>query len=126
MVIALGTTARLAGLEVALGSAAILLIVKALPFSIRDTVTAAGAGLRALRRAWSADPALHRVALGLVLFLALAIRLYYLYQPIRYDEATTFLYFAVRPLPAAISDYSFPNNHIFHTLLVWLVTRILG
>jgi len=126
MVIALGTTARLAGLEVALGSAAIMLIVKALPFSLRDTVAAAGEGLRALRRTWSTDPAVHRVTLGLVLLLAVALRLHYLDQPMRYDESTTFLRFAFRPFPAAISDYSFPNNHIFHTLLVWLVTRVLG
>lgn len=43
-----------------------------------------------------------------------------------YDEAFTYLYFAVRPLKLALADYSLPNNHLFHTLLVHFSTGLLG
>ncbi len=43
-----------------------------------------------------------------------------------HDEAYTFIAFASRPLLAAISDYALPNNHIFHTLLVYLAYHLLG
>jgi len=43
-----------------------------------------------------------------------------------YDESFTCLYYASRPLSAGISDYSLPNNHLFHTLLVHLSTQLLG
>lgn len=58
--------------------------------------------------------------------LALGVRLIYLSQPMRYDEAYTFLVFATRPLPVMISNYHVPNNHVFHTLLVGLAYRLLG
>jgi predicted membrane-bound mannosyltransferase len=57
---------------------------------------------------------------------ALLIRLLYIRQPIRHDEAYTYLYFAAQPLGSALSDYSVPNNHLFHTLLVKAVTSVLG
>ena len=57
---------------------------------------------------------------------ALLIRLLYIGQPIRHDEAYTFLYFASQPLGSALGDYSVPNNHVFHTLLVKTATSLLG
>jgi len=38
--------------------------------------------------------------------------------PITFDEAYTYLRFARQPVTGILSDYSFPNNHILHTLLV--------
>lgn len=38
--------------------------------------------------------------------------------PITFDEAYTYLRFARQPVDDILSDYSFPNNHILHTLLV--------
>jgi len=38
--------------------------------------------------------------------------------PITFDEAYTYLRFARQPVAGILSDYSFPNNHILHTLLV--------
>jgi len=57
---------------------------------------------------------------GLALALAAAAyaRLALIRAPIRYDEAYTFMAFAVRPAWSILSDYSLPNNHILHTLLV--------
>lgn len=53
-------------------------------------------------------------------------RLPLLSRPMVHDEAYTYVAFASRPLLAVISDYHLPNNHIFHTLLVHLVTEWLG
>jgi uncharacterized membrane protein len=68
----------------------------------------------------------HLAALFLVLIGALVVRIWFLFQPIRYDEAFTFLQFASKPLYRGLSDYSYPNNHPFHTLLVHIAFRIFG
>ena len=44
----------------------------------------------------------------------------------QFDESVTFVDYASHPFWQALSDYSFPNNHVFHTLLVNLVTHWLG
>ena len=64
--------------------------------------------------------------LALITLLAAATRGFYLAQPMLHDEAYTFIAFASRPLLPAISDYALPNNHIFHTLLVYLAYHLLG
>jgi 4-amino-4-deoxy-L-arabinose transferase-like glycosyltransferase len=69
---------------------------------------------------------LHRSACVAILVFAIAIRLVHLDQPMRPDESWTFLDFALQPLSGALSDYSRPNNHIFHTLLMWMDVRVLG
>ncbi len=78
---------------------------------------------------WSAPR--HRETLSLVLLslfilVGMVVRLLLLQRPVQYDEAYTFLYFALRPIPALLADYSAPNNHVFHTLLVALSHRLLG
>lgn len=65
-------------------------------------------------------------SLGLVTLLAAINSGIFLSQPMRYDEAYTFVVFASRPLWSAISDYHLPNNHVFHTLLVHLAHHYLG
>ncbi len=58
--------------------------------------------------------------------LAAVLRLFFLDQPLGHDEAYTYVGFARRSLAAVISDYHLPNNHVFHTVLVHLSTRLLG
>ena len=58
--------------------------------------------------------------------LAIALRLPLLFQPMRYDEASTFVEYACRPLYVVLSFYSSPNNHLFHTLLVHLAYLLFG
>ena len=58
--------------------------------------------------------------------LAIALRLRDLGQPIRYDEAATWLDYASKPLATGLADYRFPNNHLFHTLLVHLSAALFG
>lgn len=62
----------------------------------------------------------------LILLFGIFVRLRYLGQPIRYDEAFTYIQYATKPLYLSLSDYSYPNNHLFHTLLVHIITQLGG
>ena len=66
------------------------------------------------------------LVLALLVAGAIALRLVYLGQPMRNDESFSYLYFALPSLRTAVSDYSVPNNHVFHTVLVWVATRLFG
>jgi len=68
----------------------------------------------------------HFFALLILMLAAIAVRLLFLCQPMRYDESWTFTVFASRPLFVALSNYSEPNNHLFHTLLVHIAYMLLG
>ncbi len=64
--------------------------------------------------------------LTLIVLSGLVFRLGYLNRVVAHDEAYTFIAFANRSWLGAISDYSLPNNHIFHTILVKISILILG
>ena len=66
------------------------------------------------------------IGLVIVTTLAIILRARELSQPIRYDEAATWLDYASQPLGRALSDYRFPNNHLFHTLLVHVSAALFG
>ena len=71
--------------------------------------------------------AIHSTAVLLWAFaIALVVRLVHMNQPMRNDEVAMFLLWGSQSLGRVVSDYSFPNNHVFHTLLVWLTTGALG
>lgn len=78
------------------------------------------------RRGWAASERVHRWTLGAIVAAAVAVRLVFLRQPMRYDEAYTFIEFASRPLYIGLSNYSAVNNHLFHTLLVHLSWLVFG
>jgi 4-amino-4-deoxy-L-arabinose transferase-like glycosyltransferase len=65
-------------------------------------------------------------AAGGATVLAIALRVPFLSQPMRYDEALSFNEFASRPLYYALSFYPDPNNHLLNTLLVHLTSSALG
>lgn len=44
----------------------------------------------------------------------------------RYDEAVTYMYFVRHPWPDALSLYTYPNNHLFHTLLAKASVTVFG
>jgi len=79
-----------------------------------------------LREAWRNESRDHRVALLCIVVIALALRLRYLGQPMRYDESVTYLYFVKQPWSDALSLYTYPNNHLFHTLLAKLSVAAFG
>src|SRR5688500_2353889 len=54
------------------------------------------------------------------------MRLLYLAQPMRYDEAVTYMYFVRLPWSEAVSTYTYPNNHVFHTLLAKASVSVFG
>jgi hypothetical protein len=79
-----------------------------------------------MRAAAGAGDRAHWLVLGLVVAGGAALRLAFLFQPMRYDEAYTFLQHAARPLYIGLSNYAEPNNHLFHTLLVHVTAALLG
>lgn len=66
------------------------------------------------------------IAIGAITALAVVIRWGPLFQPMRYDEAATWIDYASQPLAKSLSDYRFPNNHLFHTLLVHIAAALFG
>jgi len=68
---------------------------------------------------------LQRGVLIIILVIGFINRLLFLFQPIRYDEAFNFIVFA-SSFPTIISNYSLPNNHILHTIFVFLSNKLLN
>jgi hypothetical protein len=65
-------------------------------------------------------------ALVATLLVATAFRVPHLDAPIRYDEAHTYVKYASQPAFYCITRYDEPNNHILHSLLVHVSTRLFG
>ena len=79
-----------------------------------------------LRDAWANEPRDHRFALGAIVTIGIVLRAIHLAQPIRYDEAVTYMYFVRLDWADALSTYTYPNNHLFHTALAKLVSEVAG
>src|SRR6266498_1428790 len=72
------------------------------------------------------DPLYIFLILGGITLIGLILRLLDINQSIAYDEAYTFIHFASRAFKHILADYSAPNNHIFHTILVGIAYRLFG
>ncbi|HLO31208.1 MAG TPA: glycosyltransferase family 39 protein [Anaerolineales bacterium] len=72
------------------------------------------------------DPLYVFLILGGITLIGLVRRILDLNQAIDYDEAYTFIHFASKSYKYILADYSAPNNHIFHTILVGIAYRLLG
>ena len=72
------------------------------------------------------DPTYIYWSLGIITFCGLVLRVLVINQPIGYDEAYTFIYFASKPFKFILADYHAPNNHILNSLLIGMAYRILG
>ncbi len=96
----------------------------------RESLSALASSFVELGRSLAADmreeDKTHILALFFIVLAGLALRLAFLFEPILYDEAHTFVQYASRPLFIGLSDYSAPNNHLFHTLLVHAACLIFG
>jgi hypothetical protein len=66
------------------------------------------------------------LSLAVVTIAGTILRIRYLFQPMRYDESLSFDQFASQPLSFFLRDYSIPNNHIFHNILVHFTTSLFG
>ena len=90
------------------------------------SVIAAGSLSRGLRREVAHESWLHLGTLGVLTATALAVRLSFLFQPMRYDESVTYVHYASRPWYIALTNYTAPNNHVFHSLLAHVSTLVFG
>jgi dolichyl-phosphate-mannose-protein mannosyltransferase len=72
------------------------------------------------------DPVYVYLILGGITLIGVLLRLIDINQSIAYDEAYTFIHFASRAFKHILADYSAPNNHIFHTILVGISYRLFG
>jgi hypothetical protein len=72
------------------------------------------------------EPVYILLLLGGITLIGLVLRILVINRPIAYDEAYTFINFASRPFKHILADYSAPNNHIFHTILVGVAYRLFG
>jgi len=79
-----------------------------------------------LREAWRSEPRDHRIAFAAIVAIGIILRVAHLRQPMRYDEAVTYMYFVRHPWSEALSLYTYPNNHLFHTLLAKVSTTAFG
>lgn len=66
-----------------------------------------------------------KTTLVLVTLIGLGVRLALIDQVLRNDEVATLFQFAT-DFGTAVSDYSYPNNHILHTILVLASTFVFG
>ena len=72
------------------------------------------------------DPSYIYLILGGITLIGFVLRVIDINQSIAYDEAYTFIHFASRAFKHILADYSAPNNHIFHTILVGIAYRLFG
>jgi uncharacterized membrane protein len=77
-------------------------------------------------RAAATDQRLKYVLLGLIVLGAALLRLRYLREPMRWDEAATFQEYARGSLGTIASTYNRPNNQILYTLLEHLGIKAFG
>jgi hypothetical protein len=90
----------------------------------RASARAFGADLRGLLQRVAADRR-GLLWLALLTLAGIVVRIWFLDQPMRYDEAHTYLAY-VQPRNLRLFYYPVPNNHVAHTLLVYLSTALLG
>jgi 4-amino-4-deoxy-L-arabinose transferase-like glycosyltransferase len=57
--------------------------------------------------------------------IGIIYRLEFIFSSLHHDEAYTYMAFA-HSLRSAITDYHLPNNHVFHSILVYFSTQLFG
>jgi len=79
------------------------------------------------REAAAREDKKHIAAFLTIVAAAAAVRIYFLsVQPMTPDEAATFYAYASKPLFIGLTNYSAPNNHLFHTFLVHISYTLFG
>ena len=84
-------------------------------------------------REWAPQPAVPTLPgrtevflVAVVIATGIALAAYYLDVRLRHDESRTIALYATQPLSVAASRYDDYNNHVFHTLLVWVAHQFGG
>ncbi|NQT06173.1 MAG: glycosyltransferase family 39 protein [Candidatus Omnitrophica bacterium] len=121
---------RIAGVIILFVSAAFFQFRKQIGRYIREVAGSFSAVVKELtnnlKGAFKGIGRVHASSLFIILMLGIGIRIYLLNQPMRYDEAVTFLRFASKPLYFGLSNYFSTNNHLFHTFLVHISYLLFG
>jgi hypothetical protein len=122
--------ARLVGIGLALVCALLLGARRRLARQIGALIDAASEFCMQVAQAFGValrpGQAAHLIALALLCALGVAVRLHFLFQPMRYDEAFNYVGYANGSVIYILSNYSSPNNHLFHTLLVHFSIALFG
>lgn len=118
------------GAAALLGAILVYLAGKRIDLYFRDVISSAKLlsgklKQRSLKQALSRERG-HYITLMLLIFLGILVRLYYLNLPLKFDEAGSFLYDALRPVFTIASIYATPNNHILHSMLMRCAYLIFG
>jgi hypothetical protein len=92
--------------------------------AFEDLIDACARDFACIRWRWTDRSTL--LTVGGLMLVAVIVRVQFLGQPMRYDEALTFNEFASRPLYYGLSFYPDPNNHLLNTLLMHLSVAGLG
>lgn len=110
-----------------IAAALVLFLLRRRMFQFAERVLADSWTLgREIKSAARMVPAIELAGLAGLLMFAILLRIPLLWQPMRYDEAYTFLQYSSHPFYAALSFYNAPNNHLLNTLLVRLAYLAFG
>jgi hypothetical protein len=90
---------------------------------VQDVLASVREPLAHLWRGIRCTPVWMLLVLAGFTLIGAVLRLRFLDQPIRLDEAITYLEFARNPIYVGVTQYSQPNNHVLHTILVHIATR---
>ncbi len=66
------------------------------------------------------------IAALVVILIGAILRIVFINQSVGNDEAYTYLAFSSRPVLSILTDYSHPNNHIFHSILAHFSALLFG
>lgn len=82
--------------------------------------------MRSLRARWEREPPEARLALLAIVLSGALVRCWAVGQPMRHDEAVSYLDFVGRSWWTAISSYPSPGNHLLYTVAAKLASAIGG
>lgn len=68
----------------------------------------------------------HIYTLIVIIILGMGFRSLFMSRPMSHDEAYTFIAFVREGFITVISDYHLPNNHILHSIFVFISSKLLG
>lgn len=80
---------------------------------------------KALRYLWP-DRLIEKVLLAATLAWGCVLRVMFLHEPIRFDEASNALYYADRSFLHALAGGAGNDNHVLNSVLMWFSVRLFG
>ncbi len=96
------------------------------PNTLNSLISFLGEVTRHFKETIRKEDKIHLYALFIIMLIAIVVRLFFISQPMLIDESRTFMRYAMKPLYIGLTDYSLPNNHLFHTFLVHISYLLFG